>query len=87
MEQEQKPAPKRVGSGWVRRTEKGAYISLSFNAEQLQGVDLANCWVNLVKNGRKEKPKHPDVSILVTPKEGAPAPKTDADDPFALFQF
>ena len=59
---------KTIGAGWKKVTDKGTYIALSFKAEELSGINLANCWVSLVKNDRKQKQNHPDYNITASPK-------------------
>lgn len=74
---------KQIGAGWKKETDKGVYVSLSFKAEEMKGIDLANCWVSLVKNNKKQKPTHPDYTILALPKADAPKkpePKYEPDD-------
>ena len=59
---------KQVGGGWKKVTDNGTYISLSFKSDEIQGLDLSDCWISLVKNNYKKNDKHPDYTILATPK-------------------
>lgn len=59
---------KTVGAGWIKTTDRGEYVALSFKAEEIQGMDLAQCWISLVVNNKKAKPTHPDYNITATPK-------------------
>lgn len=69
---------KYIGAGWIKQTDRGEYVSLSFNFDEIKGLDLANCWINLVINTKKAKPNHPDYNITAAVKavlEPAPEPK------------
>lgn len=70
---------KQIGAGWIKQTDRGEYVSLSFKGEELQGIDLSNCWVSLVVNGKKANPKHPDYLITASPK--APQPQATPEAP------
>ena len=73
---------KIVGAGWLKSTERGEYISLTFKAEELSGVDLSQCWVNMSVNRKKSQPKQPDYLIFAQPKEDSkPQAKRGASAP------
>lgn len=59
-----------VGAGWKRQSKsKGApYVSISLNGDH--GLDLALCWVSLMRNNRKgSNPDAPDYIVTAKPKE------------------
>lgn len=61
--------PIQAGAGWLKTGKNGEYISISFKTQELQGIDLGNCWCSLTPNSRKSKDTHPDYNLVVTPKE------------------
>lgn len=78
---------KTIGAGWKKTTDKGTYVALSFNADEIRDLDLSQCWVSLVKNTRKSKDNHPDYNVTASPKEGAkkqPPKQRDDDDGFGF---
>lgn len=56
-----------IGGAWLKSTDRGESISLSFNEECLK-INPTECWVSLYPNERKSKPNHPDWNIVATPK-------------------
>lgn len=63
---------KTIGAGWIKSTDHGEYVALSFKADEIRGIDLSACWVSLVINTKKAKPTHPDYNITASPKDAQP---------------
>ena len=53
---------------WKKESERGSYYGGSIVV-----TEPGEYWVNLYKNDRKETDKHPDLNLILKPKDAAPA--------------
>lgn len=74
--------PNEVGAAWLKQTKNGDdYISIVFNAEATQGLDLSNCFIDMYVNTKKSQPKQPDYRILAKPKQQQAQPQRQQQAP------
>lgn len=76
--QRKRPAGE-VGAAWIKQSQNGSeYISIQLYPEAMQEYDLANCFIDMYWNEKKQRPNAPDYHIKAKPKQqrqGAPAPR------------
>ncbi len=66
---QQRRQSKYIGSGWIKAGKNGDYVSITFNMQELNGVDLENSWISLYPNERKQNPKQPDYNLVASPTQ------------------
>lgn len=58
-----------IGSAWRKQSKNGGeYLSLSLKQEDMANLDLANCFIDMSENQKKNKPTSPDYFIFAKPK-------------------
>jgi hypothetical protein len=59
--------PIRTGL-WKKESDRGGYYG-----GKIVVTEPGEYWVNLYKNDRKESEQHPDLNLILKPKDAAPA--------------
>lgn len=65
-----------IGAAWCKTSKKGTeYVSIQLRAEAVKDLDLANCFIDMYVNERKQTPGAPDYRIMAKPKQQQSRPQ------------